>query len=171
MITVSFIPAVFLLFFIPSTVTAQPDNLTISISFPDQNTDTVREDTQIQAIITNTSDEPLRLWETWNSWGWYNLSFEILDDSCNILHTLEKMPRAWTRNFASFFILAAEDQYAIEVCLNETDWLLPVPGEEYPGGSEAYMRALFTIPEDKETDEYGIWTGRIESEPVRFSHI
>ena len=175
----SFITVVHILLFVSGALLAQADVLAISITFPDESMLLEREsvnhsiymhleDIQFQVIITNISDEPVQLWETWNSWGWYDLSFEILDDSFTILHTVEKKPRFWTRNFPSFFTLDAGEQYAIDVCFNETDWLLPLQEEEDPGRSEAYIRAVYTIPEDEETDEYGIWTGRIESKAERF---
>lgn len=175
----SFIPVVYILLFVSGTLLAQADVLAISISFPDESmlleTESVNhsiylhlEDIPFQVIITNISDEPVQLWETWNSWGWYDLSFEILDDSFNILHTVEKKGRLWTRNFPSFFTLVAGDQIVIDVCFNKTDWQFPLEGEEDPERSEAYIKAVYTIPEDEETDEFGIWTGRIESEVERF---
>ena len=62
-------------------------------------------------VVINTSDKPLRLWETWNSWGYYNLRFEVADSEGKILYTIKKKSRFWTRNFASWFELAVGEPF------------------------------------------------------------
>lgn len=123
-----------------------------------------REDTHFHVVITNISNEPKRLWETWNSWGWYNLTFEILDNQGKILHILKKKSHGWSKNYPSFIRLQAGEYFIIDVNLERSDWGLPFLDKEKEGNFEINLKAIYEIPEDKETKEHNIWTGKIESE-------
>src|SRR5262245_12383625 len=47
-------------------------------------------------VITNVSEQPVRLWREWCSWGYFNLRFEAEVGGRTLL--LAKKPRGWTRN-------------------------------------------------------------------------
>jgi len=34
----------------------------------------------LEVKLSNATNDTVRLWETWNSWGYYNLSFELKTD-------------------------------------------------------------------------------------------
>jgi len=74
-----------------SNVFAESNGLKISIAVPGRDAKDATEyqnhwinlhceGTHFHVAITNTSNKPQRLWETWNFWGWYNLTFEALDN-------------------------------------------------------------------------------------------
>lgn len=53
----------------------------------------------IDVIIRNSTDSTIHFYENWNSYGYYNFSFEIeTDDS---LYLITKTHRLWWRNFPS----------------------------------------------------------------------
>jgi len=128
-----------------------------------------REGTHFHVVITNISAKPQRLWKTWNSWGWYNLTFEISDNQGNILHALKKKPRGWTKNYPSFVRLNPGEYFIIDVYLKKSDWELSFLDKEKEGNFEINLKTIYEISEDKETKEYNIWTGKIESEIGKYT--
>src|SRR6185295_5125408 len=69
-------------------------------------------------IITNVSDTPQYLWEDWNSWGYYCLSFEIKTQD-GIGHKLKRRDTVLTRNFPSSMLVPAGELIIIPVTLDE----------------------------------------------------
>jgi hypothetical protein len=51
-------------------------------------------------LLTKTSDEPQPVWESWNSWGYYAVSFELTGPNGQRV-ILKKKPAAFTRNYPS----------------------------------------------------------------------
>ncbi len=117
-------------------------------------------------VVTNTSANPQRLWETWNSWGYYNLRFEVADKDGNVISTIKKKPRAWTRNFPSWVELAPGEHLVLDVDFDRERWVLPFSKEKRQGQFSLSMRAVFEIAADKETGVHKVWTGKISS-PLR----
>ena len=128
-----------------------------------------RKGTHFHVVITNVSDKPQRIWETWNSWGWYNLTFNMLDNRGNTLYTLKKKPRGWSKNFPSFIRLNPGECFIIDVYLKRSDWELPFLGKKREGDFEINLKAVYEIPQDDETKKNGIWTGKIESATGKYT--
>ena len=126
----------------------------------------VNEKSHFHVVVTNTSGKPQRLWETWNSWGYYNLRFEVADQKGKVLYEIKKKPRAWTVNFPSWIELAAGEQFVMDVYFDRESWKMPFLKQKKKGAFPLRMRAIFENKADEETKEHKIWTGRIAS-PLR----
>lgn len=115
---------------------AQKNDLEISIAVPGHDAKNAteyqnhwinldQEKAHFHVVITNTSNMPKRLWEMWNSWGWYNLTFEVLDNQGNLIHVLKKKPHTWDKNYSSFVRLDPSGHFVIDVYFKKSDWELP----------------------------------------------
>ena len=123
----------------------------------------LQRDKHFHVIVTNESEEPIRLWETWNSWGYYDLKFEIVDDQGKILTTMERKPGHWPRNFASWAELGPGEHFVIDVQLNQSWKGFPVVNG--PGRVEFQwkLRAVYENTQDVHAVREDVWTGRVES--------
>jgi hypothetical protein len=160
---------------------AQPSDLKLSIIVPNQDNkganeyqnhkiDLTRADAHFHVLITNISQKQQRIWQGWNSWGWYNLTFEVLDSSGSLIYKLEHKKAKWTVNFPSSYCINPGEQFVIDVYFARKDeWLLPFLKGKKEGEFKVNMRAIYEIPEDKDTKEMGIWTGKIKSEIGKYA--
>lgn len=112
-------------------------------------------------VVTNVSDEPVRLWREWCSWGYHSLSFEIRNEDGSVT-VVEKAPRSWRKNFPDWTTIPPGDHMVFEVSFDPQTWQnapLPEKGES----RRVTMKAVFEIAEDKDTEEHKVWTGRVSS--------
>lgn len=112
-------------------------------------------------VITNISKEPVRLWREWCSWGYYSLSFTVLD--ANGKETiLKKAPRGWRKNFPDAMTLAPGEHMVFEVTFDQTIWP-NVPLPEKGKSHDVKMKAVFAIAADADTASHKVWTGEASS--------
>lgn len=71
---------------------------------------------EFYVVLTNVSGEPEPVWETWNSWGYQTISFELTtpDGKKSIV---SKGPEEFTGNFPSTFLIRPGEHqvYAIRL--------------------------------------------------------
>lgn len=111
-------------------------------------------------VLSNQLKETVRVWQDWNSWGYYNITFELaVGDST---YHIKKKSIIWTRNFPSFWLLKPGESHEFKPNLSREIW------EGLPVGinGKGMLKAIYQIEEDKETKEHKVWTGRIESEEI-----
>jgi len=148
--------------------------LTVSIAIPLSGAYSERaisyygKEPKFHVLVTNISDRPQRIWEDWNSWGYYMLSFEITAPNGKVWH-IEKGPHAWKRNFPSWWTLPPHESQVLEVYFADSKtWSLtpfPRPLED----PETYtLRAIFEIGPSAEAKKNGVWTGRIMSPAEKY---
>lgn len=68
-------------------------------------------------LLTNTSAVPIALFEEWNSWGYYGLSFALTYPDGRTVRVV-KASRMWKRNFPSTITLAPGGFYVFDVTLD-----------------------------------------------------
>jgi hypothetical protein len=120
-----------------------------------------RPSQHFHVVVTNVSDEPIRLWREWCSWGYFNLSFEVTNGDGRPI-AVRKRDRAWDKNYPDWEIIPPGGHQVWDVTFDPTTWKdSPLP--ETPGSRAVSMRAIYGIRPDKETKEYGIWTGQVSS--------
>lgn len=120
-------------------------------------------------VLTNRSNQPLKLWKEWNSWGYYCLSFEIQDPQGRATN-VAKGGMAWGRNFPDDIVLPPGESWVWDVQWDDKVWNnLPKPSDAGKGGNHVKMRAVFEIKPDEESKEHGVWTGKIHSEWQNFN--
>ena len=115
-------------------------------------------------VLTNTTDKPRRVFNTWNSWGYQAISFEFtLSPETKI--NVSMKPQRFTKNVPSTFTIPPNGHQVFPITLNEA-W------DEKPNFGKAgrimvKMRIVYELSETTESKENGVWTGRIESEQYR----
>src|SRR2546426_9491241 len=75
--------------------------------------------------LTNRTEQELRIWKFWNSWGWWTMAFRIktangVDALIQRTHTVE-----WTRNFPSYYRIDPNGQLKTEIDLHDGSWEIP----------------------------------------------
>jgi hypothetical protein len=61
------------------------------------------EDSKISVIVYNRTDSAVRMYEDWNSWGYYNFSFEI--ETPDSIYHVQRTKRGWWKNFPSYHVI------------------------------------------------------------------
>lgn len=90
-------------------------NVEIKLSF-DKESDTslfnLNSKNLIHVTVCNYSDSAVFIYENWNSFGFYNFTFEIeTEDSIYSLHRPKKL---WYRNYPSFHTIPANDSITFD---------------------------------------------------------
>ncbi|MFT7613257.1 MAG: hypothetical protein ACI9J3_002229 [Parvicellaceae bacterium] len=114
----------------------------------------------IELKLSNVSEDTVRLWEEWNSWGYYNLSFQLKSERAEF--EFKKKPRAWTVNFPSHYCLRPMSDSVFLVDFKSENWELPL--DSLVGG----LTASFEIKADEETEVNNIWIGEVKSNSIDF---
>ncbi len=160
-------------------------SLSIAISTPvrvenalDHRVLPVREGQHFHVLITNDSDKDQKLWESWNSWGFFNLRFDILDEKGEVINSIVKTPdTVWTRNFPSYTVLKPRQHLVFDVGLSHRDWVIArkrrpytpfVQTEDATNKNKLNLQAVFEIPKDEETDKQFVWVGQIQTAPETY---
>ncbi len=121
---------------------------------------------EFYVVLTNVSREPQPVWETWNSWGYQTISFELTtpDGKKSIV---SKGPEDFTINFPSTFLIKSGEHQVYAIRLDE--WWETHPAlpkrEEMP----ITLKAAYEVTPSPEAIEYKVWTGRLESHSYNFS--
>lgn len=161
------------------------NELSIEIAVPEIATkrtiDIRQEGTFFEVVITNKSQSNIRLWETWNSWGYFNLSFDIIDDNGAVVYTVVKKQKIWTRNGPTWLSLAPGENVTMKVDFDHDVWIrnddlgdnkplyLPFLALAHSTPRfELNMRAVFQVLPDWETIDRDIWTGAVRSPVGKF---
>lgn len=122
-------------------------------------------------VVTNNSNREQRIWETWNSWGYFNLRFDVMDDKGSVAYQITKnRNKTWTRNVPSWVTLGPGEHFVRDVDFDRDTWIMPFLKSADPQRhSSLKLRAVFEIKSNDESVEHGIWTGAIESKADDFT--
>jgi hypothetical protein len=114
---------------------------------------------EFYVVLTNISNEPQAVWETWNSWGSRTISFEFMfGDNPPILVT--RGPEGFTKNFPSTFLIPPGEHKVYPIRLDK--WWNTAG---IPKSTEAPIRlkAIYEVSSTPEASQYKVWVGRVES--------
>ena len=114
-------------------------------------------------VLTNKTDKEQRVFETWNSWGYYAMSFEITLLSGEKVRVLRK-PIFFTVNFPSTFIIPPKGHFVFEITLDK-DWI-GKPDSWEDGQTKVKIKAVYEPSACKRLKERAVWIGKIESEEL-----
>ncbi len=96
-------------------------------------------------LLTNISAAPVALFEEWNSWGYYGLSFVLTYPNGRTVR-VEKKPRGWDKNFPSTVIIAPGGFYIFDVDFDPEIWEhSPRLRKPTTNGLRCRLRAVYTI--------------------------
>ena len=120
-------------------------------------------------VLTNTTDEPQRIFETWNSWGYQAISFELTLASSKKVK-MAMRDQVFTKNFASTSTIPPKGHFVFPITLND-DWQ-GRPEFEKEGPTTVQLKAIYEISPTFESKEYAVWAGKVESEEltVKINH-
>ncbi|MEM6262248.1 MAG: hypothetical protein AAGI38_07060 [Bacteroidota bacterium] len=119
---------------------------------------------RVHVLLRNTGAEPIRLWKDWNSWGYFNL-YLILELGNTSLTMTRKHPGKWEGDFPDFWLLPPGETVVLEVDFGDAQWknFPDLYGESLVGN----LKAIYENKSDVLAEEYGVWVGRLESQPLQ----
>ena len=145
----------FTLSIVPTQSTSDSRVITIASQKPDE----------FYVVLTNISNEPQSVWETWNSWGSQTISFEFtLPDNRRVV--VSKGPQGFTINFPSTFLIPPGEHKVYPIRLDKR-WDVG----SIPKSTELLvsLKAVYEVPVTPEAATYHVWTGRVESGNYKFT--
>lgn len=119
------------------------------------------EHSHFSVVLRNESEQPLRLWREWCSWGYFALRFMAIDQDGKE-HKISKAPRRWSANNPDFEEIDPGECVVREVFFGKKDWE-PFPRGKDRAGNLLQLQAIYEVELDKHATELGVWTGKIES--------
>lgn len=145
----------FTLSIVPTRSTSDSRLITIASQKPDE----------FYVVLTNISNEPQSVWETWNSWGSQTISFEFtLPDNRRVV--VSKGPQGFTMNFPSTFLIPSGGHKVYPIRLDKW-WNVG----SIPKSTEMLvsLKAVYEVPVTPEAASYHVWSGRVESGIDKFT--
>jgi hypothetical protein len=119
-----------------------------------------------EILFTNQSDKPLRLWDEWCSAGYATLSFRITAEngkSWIMRQPLSEMPD-WGESVQRTISMAPGKSLPWKVHPGDRTWKgVPEPNT----GEKITITAVFEIKPSEQSKKHRVWTGHVESAPVR----
>lgn len=109
-------------------------------------------------LLKNISDKPQKIWAETCSWGYNNLSFELLVNDSNII--IKKVPISWYRNVPVYLILNPNEYTVFDIYITSNEW------ENFPkinSRTAARLKAIYEVKENEESEKFNVWTGRVDS--------
>ncbi len=157
----------------PLSITIAPtggrnDTRNLDLSTPQQH---------FHVVIHNKSEKPVKLWQEWCSWGWHNLTFEIIDaDGTTTI--AKKKARGWDKNFPSHTTIDANGDAVIDVFFDPELWDLSP--KLRPSDAHApqvlTMRAVYVNAAgtsdgstSDQSDRWDMWVGTITSDKLPYT--
>lgn len=108
----------------------------------------------------------LKVYEEWNSWGYYARSFLATDPESKT-YRIARREGGWDKNFPSMNTLNKGEFLITDVYLCDGTWR--VSPKLAAGPATLRLVGQFQIQASEDTTNAGVWTGQIDSSPVEVS--
>jgi hypothetical protein len=121
---------------------------------------------EFYVVLTNISGLPQSVWESWNSWGYQAISFELTTTDGKKF-VVSKKQQEFTMNYPSKFLVQPGEHQVYAIGLDElweTNPTLP-KSDEMP----ITLKAIYKVTQTPEAIQYKVWTGRVESHSYNLS--
>jgi hypothetical protein len=117
-------------------------------------------------VLTNVSAQPQAVWESWNSWGYQAISFEITTADGKKF-VVAKRQEGFTRNGPATFIVEPGEHQVYAIRLDE-GWETHPP---LPKADEMSitLKTIYEVSPTPESTQYNVWVGRVESHIYNFT--
>jgi hypothetical protein len=117
-------------------------------------------------VLTNISGEAQAVWETWNSWGYRTISFELTTTDGKKFG-VSRRQEGFTRNGPSTFLVKPGENSVFAIRLDEWWEIHPTlpKSDEMP----ITVKAIYQVTPSAEASESKVWTGHLESHSHSFS--
>ncbi len=140
----------FTLSVVPSRSSAQGGTITIADDKPDE----------FYVVLSNTSKDAQRVFESWNSWGYQTVSFEFVTPDGKKT-VVSKRPQDFTRNFPSTFLIPPGEHQVYAIRLDK--WWEARPILTARAETQITLKAIYQVSATPESTKEKVWTGRVES--------
>ncbi len=117
-------------------------------------------------VLTNLSNEPQPIWESWNSWGYRAISFELATNDGK-KYIISRGPEVFTVNFPSTFLVAPGEYQVYAIHLDK--WWAARPAFPKADEMPITVRAIYEVLPSPESSQHKVWTGRVESHSYNFT--
>jgi len=150
-------PSPFILSVVPTQSEREPIGRRISMAKTSPGT--------FYVILTNTSKEPQAAFESWNSWGYQAVSFQV--QTADGRHfVITKKQHDFTRNFPSPFIIPPGDHMVYPISLNHEWNVAPAFPIADATPLSITLKAVYEVHPTPEAVKGKVWTGRVESKTL-----
>jgi hypothetical protein len=122
---------------------------------------------EFYVVFTNISEQPQAVFEQWNSWGYFAISFEFTTDEGRNTTIFRKRTVAFTKNNPSTFAVAAGEHQVFPVRLDK--WWHTQPALRKSDEMPVKVKAIYEVSATPESAKQGVWTGRVESKTYDFT--
>lgn len=125
-------------------------------------------------VFTNTSKKPQPVFRRSNSWGSYNVSFEITLPGHKPV-TVTKKAQSFTRNVPGHHTILPGEKLKVPFTLDDT-WKGRPSFKAVPKGKTGQtkgvkIKAIYSVKETPESKKFGVWTGKAESPLIEVTFI
>jgi hypothetical protein len=117
-------------------------------------------------VLTNVSGEPQVVWESWNSWGYQTISFEVTTANGKKF-VLSRGPEDFTKNNPATFAVQPGEHQVYAVHLDK--WWVSNPAFPKADEMPITLKAIYQVSPTREASEQKVWTGRVESHTYHFT--
>jgi hypothetical protein len=165
----SIVAAAALLALVPTATDASSSSdLVVSIPLESQNgTPAIAlhdNKSSFPVVLKNRGSAPIKIWTAGCSFGYSALTLEWTDASGKTVRVTRK-PVVFKQNTPMTLTIAPGASTTVEVAPASSGWVgapLPAPGSS----ARVTLRAVYHIPADSLTRQYGVWTGTATSRAV-----
>jgi hypothetical protein len=114
-------------------------------------------------VLTNTTTVPQKVFESWNSWGYQAISFELVT-ARGQRFVVSRKNQDFDKNFPSTFIVPPGENQVYTIRLNEEDWTV-APELRFASAEPLplSLTAIYQLPRTREATRENVWVGRTES--------
>ena len=111
-----------------------------------------------------SNQDGLKVYEDWNSWGYFAPSFKAEDGNCRT-YSVTRRERDWDKNYPSTTILNKGDFLVIDAYLCDETWRV---SPKLPTAKTLTLQIVgrFVTKADERRPISGLWTGQAESAPL-----
>jgi len=142
--------APFQLTIVPSRSSAENQSIAMASKQPDE----------FYVVLTNISDSTQPVYESWNTWGYKNVSFEFATADGRKF-VISKLDQLFTRNWPSTFLIRPGEHQVYPIRLDK--WWKPFPGIAGKEEIAVTCRAIYQVPSTPDSQKQKVWVGRVES--------
>lgn len=126
--------------------------------------------------LINNSKDTLNFYEEWNSWGFWNIEFELIKSTGKHIK-IKRESKGWDKNFASCYLIKPNQHVFIPIYNQKDWWFWPNLIEEIK--SKCEIIAIYTQPSlelkkvnnYEKYNQYKLWSGSIKSRIYKIKEI
>jgi hypothetical protein len=119
------------------------------------------ESPQLTVVLTNKDPHTLRLWKDSCSWGYRNLSFELIDAAGRSI-TVTRAERGWEKNVPAWNDLPSGGSLSTDVTLSAAEWR-GLPALKHDEQRIVRMRAIYQSEAGFDAMTHYVWVGAARS--------